>query len=253
MSGDTVGIPDSLRERLASAGNLVVLTGAGVSAESGVPTFRGHDGLWRNYDPKQLATPEAFERDPKLVWEWYIYRRGLMAGVQPNPGHKAIAELERLYTRFLLVTQNVDNLHSRAGSREIVELHGNIFRIRCSSCGKKSDQLPDTTEIPPRCECGAYLRPDVVWFGEMLPAGALEKAWQASEECDCMLVVGTSAVVQPAASLPLVAKRNGAFVAEINFELTPLSDAVDVSIIGRAGEIMPRVVAAVRRRRDGRE
>lgn len=244
-------IPSTVVEALLSADYLTVLTGAGVSAESGVPTFRGEDGLWRKHNPMELATPEAFERDPKLVWEWYVYRRGLMGRVHPNPAHEAIAELEALYPKFLLITQNVDNLHRRAGSKELVELHGNIFKVRCSRCQRKSHELPDLSELPPRCECGANLRPDVVWFGEALPREAVERAFQASVECDCMLVVGTSAVVQPAASLPLMAKREGAFVAEINYEPTALSSLVDVSLLGKAGEIMPKLLDATERKRTG--
>jgi len=244
-------IPGTVAQALLSANYLTVLTGAGVSAESGVPTFRGKEGLWRKHNPMELATPEAFERDPKLVWEWYVYRRGLMGNVHPNPAHEAIAELETLYPKFLLITQNVDNLHRRAGSKELVELHGNIFRVRCSRCERKLDELPDLNELPPKCECGAYLRPDVVWFGEALPREAIDRAFQASVECDCMLVVGTSAVVQPAASLPIMAKKGGAFVAEINYEPTPLSDLVDVSILGKAGELMSRLLDATSKRRNG--
>lgn len=242
-------IPEAIVEGLLDANYLTVLTGAGVSAESGVPTFRGNDGLWRNYDPRQLATPEAFERNPELVWEWYVYRRGLMDSVHPNPAHQAIAELERLSPRFLLITQNVDNLHRRAGSKDLVELHGNIFKVRCSLCERKLEERFDPTEIPPRCECGGYLRPDVVWFGEMLPRDALDRAFRASAECNCMLVVGTSAIVQPAASLPLIAKREGAFVAEINYEPTPLTNLVDASVLGKAGELMPALVGEIRKKK----
>lgn len=244
-------VPDSVIDILVSAEHVTVLTGAGVSAESGVPTFRGKNGLWRNHDPMQLATPEAFERDPVLVWEWYVYRRGLMADVKPNPAHLAIAELEGIYSDFLLITQNVDDLHRRAGSTKLVELHGNIFKVRCSRCERKELDMPDLRELPPKCECGGNLRPDVVWFGEPLPKNALDIAAQASARCDCMLVVGTSAVVQPAASLPLLAKRGGAFVAEVNNETTPISALVDVSFLGRAGELMPRLTEKVKRRKAG--
>jgi NAD-dependent deacetylase len=236
-------IPQSLTEALSRSEYLTVLTGAGISAESGVPTFRGQDGVWRKHNPMQLATPEAFERDPKLVWEWYIYRRGLMQSVRPNPAHLAIVELEQRCPGFLLITQNVDDLHRKAGSVRLVELHGNIFKVRCSVCERKFDELPDLSTLPPRCECGGNLRPDVVWFGEILPRDALERAFEASALCDCMLVVGTSAVVQPAASLPLLAKREGAFVAEINFESTPLTRFVDVSLMGQAGELLPLLLS----------
>ena len=251
MNDQAGQIPSTVVEALLSANYLTVLTGAGVSAESGVPTFRGKDGLWRKHNPMELATPEAFERDPKLIWEWYVYRRGLMNSVHPNSSHEVIAELETLYPKFLLITQNVDNLHRRAGSKELVELHGNIFRVKCSRCERKLDELPDLSELPPKCECGEYLRPDVVWFGETLPRDAIDKAFQASAECDCMLVVGTSAVVQPAASLPIMAKRGGAFVVEINCEPTPLSDLVDVSILGKAGGLMSKLLDATNKKRNG--
>jgi NAD-dependent deacetylase len=166
-----------------------------------------------------------------------------MQSVRPNPAHTAIVELERLLQKFLLITQNVDDLHRKAGSVELVELHGNIFKVRCSVCDRKFNEMPELDVLPPKCECGGNLRPDVVWFGEMLPTDQLERAFQASAQCDCMLVVGTSAVVQPAASLPLVAKREGAFVAELNYEPTPLSQVVDVSLLGKAGELMPLILA----------
>lgn len=243
-----VKIPESLVAALYSAEYVTVLTGAGISSESGVPTFRGKDGIWRKHNPMQLATPEAFNRDPKLVWEWYVYRRGLMHSVSPNPAHLAIVELEKRSPKFLLITQNVDDLHRKAGSTELVELHGNIFRVRCSVCERRYADMPDLEELPPKCECGGNLRPDVVWFGEMLPRDALDRAFQASANCDCMLVVGTSAVVQPAASLPVVAKREGAFVAEINYEPTPLTQLVDVSLLGKAGELMPLILAELKLR-----
>ena len=178
------------------------MTGAGVSAESGVPTFRGDGGLWRQCRAEDLATPQAFARNPRLVWEWYDWRRQKIAGCRPNPAHEALAQLEARCAEFLLVTQNIDDLHRRAGSRRLVELHGNIWRVRCAREATVS-ALPDVPlrEIPPRCACGALLRPDVVWFGEALPVEALERARVAAEACDLFLVVGTSALVQPAASL----------------------------------------------------
>ncbi len=224
---------------------IAVLTGAGVSAESGVPTFRGDGGLWRQFRAEDLATPEAFARDPRLVWEWYDWRRQKVAGCRPNPAHEALAQLEARCAEFLLITQNIDDLHRRAGSRRIVELHGNIWRVRCAREATVS-ALPDVPlrEIPPRCACGALLRPDVVWFGEALPVEALERALKAAETCDLFLAVGTSALVQPAASLPLTAKRHGAPVIEVNPDSTPISHLVDVSLQGKAGEILPALLAA---------
>ena len=217
-----------------------VLTGAGVSAESGVPTFRGEDGLWKSYRAEELATPGAFARDPALVWEWYDWRRQVCAGTEPNPAHEAIAGLDRALSRFLLVTQNVDGLHARAGSKRIVELHGNIFRARCTRCGAMKDDLSvPLEEIPPRCECGALLRPDIVWFGEGLQETALQQAFEVCRSCDLMLVVGTSAVVQPAASMPLLAKQAGAGIIEINPDATPITPLVDLHLEGKAAEILP--------------
>jgi NAD-dependent deacetylase len=213
--------------------SVAVLTGAGISAESGVPTFRGEGGLWRTYRAEELATPQAFHRDPGLVWEWYAWRRGLIGACQPNAAHRTLAEMESHFHDFVLITQNVDGLHWLAGSRNIVELHGNIWGMRCTrGCRPnwvdRSDPLP---EIPPRCSaCGALARPDVVWFGESLPSEALDGAYAAAQRCQMMLVVGTSAVVQPAASLPLVALQGGAHVVEFNPQPTPLSPVVDETI-----------------------
>jgi len=232
-----------LAERVAAAQRVVVLTGAGVSAESGVPTFRGTGGLWRQYRAEVLATPEAFGRDPRLVWEWYDWRRQLIARCAPNAAHFAIVHLERQVPEFLLVTQNVDGLHRRAGSVKMVELHGNLWRARCSREGTIQD-LPETplAEIPPRCACGWLLRPDVVWFGEALPPPALERALLAASACDLFLVVGTSAVVHPAASLPVVAKEHGAPVIEVNLEPTPLTALAHESHHGKAGDLLPRLL-----------
>lgn len=226
---------------------VTVLTGAGVSAESGVPTFRGADGLWKNYRAEELATPQAFEADPTLVWEWYDWRRSVIAGKEPNPAHYAITELEDVFERFLLITQNVDGLHRRAGTRNLVELHGYIFGVRCVADGKIEENLEvPLRTIPPRCDCGAMLRPNIVWFGEALPERALSAALVASRACDLMLVVGTSAVVQPAASMPLVAKQSGAFVIEINPDPTPITPYVDLALQGKAGELVPEVVAVLK-------
>ena len=221
-------------------GPVAVLTGAGVSAESGVPTFRGEGGLWRNFRSEQLATPEAFRRDPALVWEWYNWRRGLIGGCAPNAAHEMLAQMEAAIPDFTLITQNVDGLHQLAGSRNVLELHGNIWRTRCTGCGQLTkDRRMPLPELPPRCpECGALLRPDVVWFGESLPLEVLERAWAAAADCRLMLVVGTSAVVQPAASLPLVAQRNGARLVEVNPAETPLSVHAHEILRGPAAEVL---------------
>ena len=221
---------------------VAVLTGAGVSAESGVPTFRGERGLWRSFRPEQLATPEAFRRDPALVWEWYDWRRGLIGACAPNAAHETLAEMEALLPDFTLITQNVDGLHQTAGSRNVLELHGNIWRTRCTRCERTSeDHRVPLPEISPRCsQCGALLRPDVVWFGESLPSQVLEAAWTAAARCRLMLVVGTSALVQPAASLPLVALRHGARLVEINPAETPLSPRAHEILRGPAAEVLPR-------------
>jgi NAD-dependent deacetylase len=226
------------RAWLDEVGSVAVLTGAGISAESGVPTFRGTGGLWRNFRAEELATPEAFARDPKLVWEWYDWRRGLVAETEPNPGHYALAELESRISDFTLITQNVDGLHDGAGSSRPLKLHGDIWELRCTRCGYHgvNREVP-IPEIPPRCDCGALLRPDIVWFGEPLPV--IEAAWRAAEQAELFLVAGTSALVQPAASLPLVAKKHGARLVEINLESTPLSRHVDLRLEGLSGEILP--------------
>ena len=233
---------EEVKERLASAGNVLVLTGAGVSAESGVPTFRGSGGLWRNYRAEELATPEAFKRDPALVWKWYAWRRENLKGLEPNPAHFAIAALEKGRKGFTLITQNVDGLHAMAGSREILELHGNIWRTRCIGCG----EIRETRELPkdtlPHCakeECGALLRPDIVWFGEALDENILMSALNAVDASDIIIVAGTSAIVQPAASFSVRAKEKGAFVVEVNPSATPVSEYVDMSLRDKAGTVMP--------------
>lgn len=222
---------------------MVVLTGAGVSAESGVPTFRGPGGLWRQYRPEDLATPEAFARDPRLVWEWYAWRREVIAPLRPNAAHRALASLEARTPEFLLATQNVDGLHTAAGSRRLVELHGTIWRLRCTACAHSGDDrrvpLP---EVPPRCACGELLRPDVVWFGEALPEGPVTEAFEAARQAEAVLVVGTSSLVYPAAALPQVARAAGAFVIEVNPEPTPLTALADLSLRGPAAAIVPAIV-----------
>ena len=222
-------------------GPVTVLTGAGISAESGVPTFRGQAGLWRDFRPEDLATPRAFRRDPGLVWEWYDWRRGLIGACEPNAAHRTLAEMEQRLPDLTLITQNVDGLHQLAGSRHVLELHGNIWRTRCLGCDRVSeDHRVPLPEIPPHCpKCGGPLRPDVVWFGESLPSQVLEAAWAAAARCRLMLVIGTSAVVHPAASLPLVALRNGARLIEINPAETPLSTHAYEILRGPAAELLP--------------
>ncbi len=236
---------------LRRARSVAVLTGAGVSAESGVPTFRGAGGLWRSFRATELATPEAFARDPKLVWEFYDWRRGLLAPLQPNPGHYAIAAIEGRAPRFHLVTQNIDNLHRRAGTKSLTELHGNIWRVRCTNHECEGAGLPEENRqvpldpLPPRCgRCRGLLRPHVVWFGEMLDPEDVRAAALAVEGCDFMVVAGTSAAVQPAASMPLLARRAGAFVLEVNPERTELSDFLDESVQVPSGEALPRLAEA---------
>jgi NAD-dependent deacetylase len=232
-----------LKRRLAQAHAIAVLTGAGMSADSGVPTFRGADGLWRNNRAEDLATPEAFERDPRLVWEWYNWRRELIATKRPNPAHHALVELEQRASRYWMITQNVDGLHRDAGSRQLSEIHGNIWKVRCTACRQVSDNRQVPIPLLPRCEqCGGLLRPHIVWFGESLAQEDLERSYAALESCEVLLIIGTSGVVYPAASFAPVAKQAGAFVAELNLDPTPNSDIVDVSIRGRASEIVPQLL-----------
>ena len=229
------------RNIIESSESIVVLTGAGISAESGVPTFRGKDGLWRNFRSEELATPEAFWNNPKLVWEWYDWRRNAVKDARPNPGHFALAELENQKKKFTLITQNIDGLHQMAGSRNIIEMHGNLWQIRCTKCGdiKLNHRVP-LEEIPPRCSiCGEIGRPNVIWFGEIIPMEVIDKSLKAIEECDVMLIIGTSGVVEPAASMGLVAKQTGKSVIEINLEKTANSVLFDLAILGKSGEILP--------------
>ncbi len=231
---------------LQDARGVAVLTGSGISAESGVPTFRdAQTGLWSRYEPQELATPEAFARDPRLVWEWYAWRRELVKQAAPNPGHRALAALEARVPGVVLITQNVDGLHQRAGSQNVTELHGNIMRSKCSVEVIVVEPREDDLGIPPSCpNCGAFLRPDVVWFGEALPVRAFEGALEAARGCDLFLSVGTSGLVQPAASLALDALRNGAVIAEVNPNETPLSRYAEYLLQGRAGEVLPVLVEA---------
>lgn len=235
-----------LLERIRTAKKMVVLTGAGISAESDVPTFRdAQTGLWSSFKPEELATPEAFLRNPKMVWDWYAYRREMVDKVKPNPGHLALVELEKRIPDFLLVTQNIDNLHQMAGSRNIIELHGNIKRVKCFKEGTIVTKWENNDDTPPRCsQCGSYLRPDVVWFGEMLPYGAMEKATEAARACEVFFSVGTSSVVYPAAYLPYDALRRRATVIEVNPEETPLTAHAHYHLQGKAGVVLPELIRA---------
>lgn len=229
---------------MRGASSVAALTGAGVSAESNVPTFRGNGGLWNNFRAEDLATPEAFARDPRLVWEWYDWRRQIIAGAQPNPGHFALAKLESQTPRFTLITQNVDGLHDRAGSSRILKIHGDIWIVRCVDCGSEhADLRAPLPELPPRCSCGGRLRPGVVWFGEALPQDVWRKAEQAARSAEVFLVVGTSAVVFPAASLIELAKSSGAKVIEINLAASAVSHTVDQFLQGLSGELLPQLIA----------
>jgi NAD-dependent deacetylase len=232
-----------LKEELSKCDSVVVLTGAGISAESGVPTFRGQGGLWRQYRATDLATPDAFAQDSRLVWEFYNWRREILAPLHPNPGHLALAAMEGRFANFTLITQNIDGLHQTAGSRKMIELHGNIWWVRCTGCGAVTEDRRVPLPELPTCEtCGALLRPHVVWFGEMLDPAVLDLAYRTIEACQVMMVIGTSGVVQPAASMGATARRRGAFVAEINLESTPYTGAYDLSILGKSGEVLPCLV-----------
>ena len=245
------------RARLADARRIVVVTGAGISAESGVPTFRGPDGLWRNHRPEELATPQAFRRDPRLVWEWYGWRRGLVAACSPNPGHRALAHLAGSDVRHVtLVTQNVDHLHERAAAEmtrggppsPILKLHGSLFIDRCTRCRRRGDGVleVDASSMAslPRCDaCGGLLRPDVVWFGEELDATLLQRAFQAASAADVCLAVGTSGVVHPAASVPLATARAGGLFIEVNPDESALSPVATVVLRGPSGTVLPQLLA----------
>ena len=239
-------IPPALAAHLRTARYVAVLTGAGISAESGIPTFRDpQSGLWAQYRPEDLATPAAFRANPRLVWEWYAWRRAALAGVGPNAGHRALVAIENRVPAFMLLTQNVDGLHQVAGSRNVVELHGNIQRVKCFARGHAVATWPATGDVPPLCPlCGSHLRPDVVWFGESLPEGALAQAATAIEQCDLLLVIGTSLRVEPAASLPSAALAHGATVLILNREVTDQAAPPLYQINGPAGTLLPALVTA---------
>jgi NAD-dependent deacetylase len=236
---ERIVVPENILERIRKARKASVLTGAGISAESGIPTFRGAGGIWEKYDFTKLATPEGFKEDPRLVWEWYQLRQREMKKAKPNPAHETIAKMEQHFDEFTVLTQNIDGMHKRAGSRNIIELHGNIWRMKCPRDGTVIDIDTPVEVIPPLCHCGSMLRPDVVWFGEPLPTEAMDAASEAASKSEVMFVVGTSAVVYPAAALPILTKNAGGLVIEINTEETDLSPYADLSIFGRAGALMP--------------
>jgi NAD-dependent deacetylase len=238
---------DDVRSRLARARAVTVLTGSGISADSGIPTFRGTDGLWKTFRAEDLATPEAFARDPYVVWEWYNWRRELIATKRPNAAHDALVELERRLEsragRFRLITQNVDGLHRAAGSRHVTEIHGNIWRVRCTGCGDLSDNHEVPLQILPMCrQCRAMLRPHIVWFGEALGEEDLRTSYEALESCEILLIIGTSGLVYPAASFAPVAKAVGAYVVELNLGTTPSTELVDCSFQGRAKDLVPALL-----------
>ena len=238
--------PATLLNFLRQAERVAALTGAGVSQESGLRTFRdAQTGLWAQYKPEDLASPEAFARDPKLVWDWYAMRREKVRGVEPNPGHVALAEMETRVPQFTLVTQNVDGLHRKAGSRNILEIHGNLQRVRCLECGMFAETWEENGKVPRCAGCGGMLRPDVVWFGEPLPRSALEAAVEAARASQVFFSIGTSGVVQPAAALAFAAHNKGAVVVEVNLEPTPLTVKADFFLQGKSGEVLPELVKAV--------
>jgi NAD-dependent deacetylase len=241
MTRDRMKI-EAARAAVRAAKAVVVLTGAGVSAESGIPTFRSNGGFWRTRRFEDLATPQGFARDPKLVWEWYEERRRSIAAARPNAGHEALAALERRLARFALITQNVDGLHERAGSKNIVKLHGDIWVLRCTVCGRERTDREPIAELPPHCACGGMQRPGVVWFGETLPEGAMERAAEAVGHADVVIVAGTSARVYPAAGLIPMAMDRGATVIEVNPEATDFSGEVTFALRGPSAELLPQLL-----------
>lgn len=236
-----IRIDNSLIDALKESTSIVFFTGAGISAESGIPTFRGKEGLWNKFRPEELASFNAFMKNPKLVWEWYNYRRKIVHEAQPNPAHLTIAEMQNYFKDVTVVTQNVDNLHRRAGSNKVFELHGNIERNFCTNCKKFHNEELDFSTGVPKCECGGLIRPDVVWFGEYLPEDQFLGGEKAAIKSDIFFVVGTSVVVYPAAGLIYTAKASGAIIVEVNLEETDLSSSANFSFFGKAGEILPRI------------
>jgi NAD-dependent deacetylase len=240
----------SLKNKLKNAERIVFFTGAGISAESGVSTFRGDDGIWKKFKPEELASFQAFMKNADMVWEWYQYRRKIIHDVVPNPAHLAITEFQKYYPSVVVVTQNIDNLHTRAGNKEVYELHGNIERNYCSSCKKRYDFVEFKDKKAQRCECGGMIRPDIVWFGESLPVDQLEASEYAAENCDVLFSVGTSSVVYPAAYIPLQAKKAGKYVVEVNLTKTEQTEYFDELITGKAGEVLPAILEEIKKFRE---
>lgn len=237
---------DLIADHLRSAKKIVFVTGAGISQESGIPTFRGKDGLWRNYDPMKLATIDAFYDNPKLVWEWYNERRRNIFAAEPNLGHKAIAELEE-FVKVVVLTQNIDGLHQKGGSSSVLELHGSIIKIKCTVCDFKDEIFTEFSNLPPLCKCGNILRPDVVWFGEGLPQDVWQEAIIHATSCDVMVIAGTSLVVSPANTIPIYAKQNNAMLIEINPDETIMTSDMDSSIRSTSAVALPELVSIFKR------
>src|SRR5574338_845139 len=233
---------DPVKRQIKDAQKIVFVTGAGISQESGIPTFRGTDGLWRKYDPMQLATIDAFYENPHLVWEWYEERRQKILAANPNDGHSAITNLAK-YKEVIVLTQNIDGLHQRAGSKTVLELHGSIIRIKCTECDFQDNITTSFDSLPPKCRCGKILRPDVVWFGEGLPQDVWSEAISYAQSCDVMVIAGTSLVVSPANTLPLYAKQNGAILIEVNPEKTVMSSDMDLSVRATSANALPQRVS----------
>ena len=233
---------DTVAQKLKGSRKIVFVTGAGISQESGIPTFRGKDGYWRKYDPMKLASIDAFYDDPKLVWEWYEDRRKNILSVKPNEGHFAISQMEE-FKDVVVLTQNIDGLHQRSGSTNVLELHGSIIRIKCTVCDFIDNITENFESLPPKCKCGSMLRPDVVWFGEPLPQNIWQSAIKEASVCDVMVIVGTSLVVSPANTLPVYAKQNGAILIEVNPEKTVMSNDMDLSIQATSAEVLPKILS----------
>jgi NAD-dependent deacetylase len=236
---------DIVTQKLIDSRKIVFVTGAGISQESGIPTFRGKDGHWRKYDPMKLASIDAFYDDPKLVWEWYEDRRKNILDAKPNEGHFAISKMEK-YKDVVVLTQNIDGLHQHSGSTNVLELHGSIIRIKCTACNF-SDNITDNFEsLPPKCECGSMLRPDVVWFGEALPQNVWKNAIKEASTCDVMIIAGTSLAVSPANTLPIYAKQNGSTLIEVNPEKTVMSNDMDLSIQATSANALPKILSILK-------
>ena len=236
---------DNVSQKLINSKKIVFVTGAGISQESGIPTFRGKDGYWRKHDPMKLSTIDAFFDDPKTVWEWYDDRRTNILSAKPNKGHFAIADMEK-FMDVTVLTQNIDGLHQRSGSTNVLELHGSIIRIKCTHCNFSDNITQNFQSLPPKCTCGNILRPDVVWFGEALPQDIWKNAIEESNACDVMIIVGTSLVVSPANTLPIYAKQNGATLIEINPEKTVMSNDMDLSIQNTSANTLPKILSILK-------